>query len=224
MPDGFLKKNMKEKNDEQLRHVLQNPNQFSSEEITNAKEILEERTARPVFLNTTNKENNKPSKSYREKPISPNFSLRAIAVYQLLSSILILPQIFSVTMELNIIQWGVFIVIILLYLATLASAILIFQKKQLGLLIGLVTALLQSLQIHIGGFIYYATGFIYVFFSVGNYTGFSAGIIPSFLVSFEAQTELAFVGINIVSVIAFYLLYRASTYCDESDEFPLHLY
>ncbi|WP_020401896.1 hypothetical protein [Gracilimonas tropica] len=66
MPNGFLKKNMKEKNDEQLRHVLQNPSHYSSEEIATAEEILEERTGHPVSLKPAVEENKKSFKSYNE--------------------------------------------------------------------------------------------------------------------------------------------------------------
>ncbi len=225
MTDSFLRKNLEKKNETQLKYILENPDQFTLQEVRVAKEILYQKYDSTFGAeNFETKDSTKIPSSFYETPIKPRYSLRAIALYQLLTSIFAIPQFFSVSAELTLLQTAILFFFILLYSATLISAILIYTKKQIGLLIGLVVNIIQAIQIHAAGLIFYATGFTYIYLSIGGYIGFSVGITPSSLIVVGAVTVPAYIGVNIISIIATALLYKASRYCDKKEEFPLHLF
>lgn len=225
MATDFLKKNMESKNDEQLKFVLNNEHKFQEKEVKFAKEILHERGA---SISTTKDESNVDDDSLPESYHLPSskakYSLRGVATYQIVSSLIILPY-FSFNSEFLPIQKVFVSLFFILYLAMFISGVLIYMKRKSGALIATITNLLQTVQFQMFGIYYSTTGFFHIFLNFGlsdilmfNLWG------TQFRIDVTANPEIFFLGFNLVAIIATYLSFRAYSYWEDNDEFPLHLY
>ena len=163
------------------------------------------------------------STSQEEEKISPRFSLRAIATYQLLSALLVMPHITRAYPQIisSPKNTAILAFFTLLYLMGLVSAIFIFQKKYIGIITGLVFNFFQCIYIQLSAFGYYSTGIFSLIYIFPSRLKVSIG--PTFAMSFF-ETGVWNIGFNMVACVIVLLLFTAETNFREKGQFPEHLY
>lgn len=234
MSENPFRRKMEEKNEAQLRHVLGNSDQFRPLAVEAAREVLQERKDQ---VQESDFEEPEPEKSDSIRvvipkdavvpeieKINPRYSLRAIATYQILGSLFILPSIFGLYPQVmdNIRNLVILVFFTLLYLAGIFSAYLIFKKRYEGLMAALVFNLFQSFYIQIGTVTFFSTGIFSVIYYFPAGLNFSIAN-PSFLLNLGSEGGFI-LGFNLIACTAFSFLMSAIIAFDDRGEFPEHLY
>lgn len=225
MCENPFRRKMEEKSEAQLLHVLNNSGQFRPQAVEAARNVLKQRKRNmpEVPVEKKAEPSDEETTEIPEK-INPRFSLRAIATYQVLGSLFILPSIFGLYPQVmsNLRNLVILVFFTILYLTGIASAYLIFKKRYLGLMAALVFNLFQSFYLHIGTLTFFSTGIFSVIYYFPASLNFSIAN-PSFLLSFGSEGGFV-LGFNLIACTAFSFLMSAIIAFDDSGEFPEHLY
>lgn len=229
MSENPFRRKMEEKSEAQLRHVLNNSGQFRRQAVEAARNVLKQRKQKEPNESVEKKpeqfeEENSQETTVTQEKINPRYSLRAIATYQILGSIVALPTIFSMYPQVmgQMRNLVILIFFTLLYLGGIVSAWLIFKKRYEGLMAALVFNLFQSFYLQVGAFTFFSTGIFAIMYYFPAGLNFSI-LSPSFLMSFVSEGGFV-LGFNLIACTAFSFLMSAIIAFDDSGKFPEHLY
>lgn len=141
-----------------------------------------------------------------------NFFINTIAWYQFISSVIIVILVIVSLFDNGvggIYDMGVHVYVCVVSVVGLASSIFILLKKSSGLILGIVYNTSQLFRFEMFGVGYYSYGIVYLYVYMGRwFFGLDGGFlsVPGFYVGLTESGWIYDVGINIVSIIAMFVL------------------
>ena len=205
--------------------MIENPEGFQAEAVESAKYVINQRNKGdedfqekiPKYLVQEEKESGFLSKL--------NTSVKSIAIYQIISSLLILPSLVSLNYS-TVLFAAISISFLVIYLLGIIGGVLLLKKKEKGFFLSKLFNAFQTILITLGGISYTCVGLITLYlqvkfiegfhFSFGFYLGSNASLY------FHDSNEFM-MGINFVSLFDLILLIKAHDSLEESDSFDDHL-
>lgn len=216
---------MEEKSEAQLLHILENEHQFRPEAVRIAKEVLQEKqTTTEAQKNSTTSTSEGIKEESNSFNIDPKYALIAILLFQLLSSFNALPDLVTYIFSFPEIGFLNYLIVgfwFLLQFSVVISAVLILLKKVEGLTLIIVCSLLKLLHIEIGPLVFSNTDYLAVFLKVGTVFGFGFeyGSVETNFAIYRNSVENPFIGINLVTVIMLYWLFKSRELILKKGEF-----
>ncbi len=205
----FFVDRFKDRPTRELEEMLQDPSGFQPAAIESAKYVLEKRE-KGVEEFQEKKKLFVPKEDSESRGLLSrlNTSLMSIAVYQLLTGLFIFVLLSHFTFR-NFFVSTIEIIFFLIYLANLFAAILLFNKKVLGIRISIVLQLIHAIHVSFFGLEIFATSLLYfdvIIEFIGLGVNFGIGNM-SYLFTLSATEN--FISINLVSVFALTILFNS---------------
>lgn len=202
-----------------IEYVINHPESYRPDAIETAKYILEERRngnsdfAEPEIL--------PPDESKPPLISRLNTSVKSVAVYQIISGLLASQYILSLQFN-NLLNITFSISFLFIYASALIGGILLFKKNKKGFLLSKIFNAAQSATMAVSGFYYYSIGLFSFIVSLrlhsGIHFGFNFDFSPKMSFLFYDTSEFFF-GLNIVAVVALYILIKAEDQLEEKGNF-----
>lgn len=226
MSDDSFREEIKQKNNGELLHIINNEHLFRPKVVKMAKAVLEERETEKKEQGSTS---NQADGEYHALPLQdkkefkPKYTLRTIATYQAISALWVLPFMLRLYPKL-INSWkntAILSFFVLLYVTGLVSAVLIFRKNKYGIILGCVFNVFQCIYIQLNAFYYFSAGIFSLTYVIPLHLKVNIG--SSFTMSFF-ETGMQAIGINLVAFIATFLLFGAYNKFRKEKKFPENFY